>query len=144
MNSIQELLATIDTSKMERGYVDTYDLFSSEFDIHQYLEQEEGKVRLTCCPYYTWICTDTGVGIYVWYFDDEPVCISFLPYRKSDTEYFWLDNDCFYKVRNYATTLLDKTNYKVIENLQPHILDSIIAQAEGIDYKQFEKKNIKL
>lgn len=40
-------------------------------------------------PIQSWICTDTRVGLFAYFFDQEFVCISYQPYRKSDINFYW-------------------------------------------------------
>lgn len=135
----QEILKTIDTSKMERTYVDFYEMCEREFEIYEHLQQKEQ--RLTYCYYHTWQCTDTFVGIRVWYLDDKPVCISFKPYRKYYEKFYWLDNSSYEEVFRYALSLkMDESSpeFKTIQDM-----GDLIDVANGILYKQHEKKNIK-
>jgi len=138
----QHILKTIDTSKMERTYGDFHDMCESEFQIYEYLQQSE-EPRLTHCYYYTWMCTDTYVGIRVWYFDNEPVCISYKPYRKYDELFYWISQDLFKTVFNYAMHLKEKEtppDFSSIEDMD----ENILRFAEGIDHKQFESYNKKI
>jgi len=139
MMNAHEILKTIDTSKMERSFVDFEEMCSSEFDIHEWLSQPE-KSRLTYCYYHTWMCTDTYVGIRVWYLDDKPVCISFKPYRKYDESFYWIDNNSFDETFRYALSLKEneKPVYQTIQDMA-----DIADQAVGIEYKKFESFNIK-
>lgn len=45
--NIKEILETIDLSKIEKDFVDVYDMASTEFDIHEYLIQDKDNFRLT-------------------------------------------------------------------------------------------------
>ncbi len=139
MNNAQEILKTIDTSKMERKFVDFHEMCEKEFQIYEWIEQKE--TRLTHCYYHTWQCTDTFVGIRVWYFDNKPVCISFKPYRKYDEKFYWLDKFSFEEVFRYALSLKMEESaptYKTIAEME-----DITDMAEGIQYKKFETKNLK-
>ncbi len=136
----EHIIKTIDTSKMDRVYGDFHDMCEGEFEIYEYLQQKE--IRLTHCYYHTWMCTDTYVGIRVWYFDDVPVCISYKPYRKYDEQFYWISKELFDKVFNYAMSLkMEDTppKFDTIENMDANIL----SVAEGIEYKKFESYNKK-
>ena len=84
---------------MERKVFLFTKLCEREFEIYEF-EQPKENERLTYCYYHRWICTDTEVGIRVWYLDDEPVCISWQPYRKSNETFGWISKDKFNEVRN--------------------------------------------
>jgi hypothetical protein len=134
-----EILKTIDTSKMEIKFVDFHEMCEKQFEIYEFLTQPDNP-RLTYCYYHRWICTDTEVGIRVWYLDDKPVCISFKPYRKYDESFYWIDNNSFEETFRYAISLKqdEKPTYQTIQDMA-----DIADQAVGIEYKQFESFNIK-
>jgi len=140
MVNISEILKTIDTSKMERTYADFHSMCESEFDIFEYIQQDE--MRLTYCYYHTWQCTDTYVGIRVWYFDNKPVCISYKPYRKSDENFYWLSVEDFTETHQYALSLMDNRIDTRISTVQD-IEEDFVETAKGIQYKEFESFNIK-
>jgi len=139
--NILEVLKTIDTSKMERKFVDFHEMCEKQFEIYEFLTQPDNP-RLTYCYYHRWICTDTEVGIRVWYLDNKPVCISFKPYRKYDEQFYWISPTTFEEVFRYALSLkMDDSypGYKCVADMDTDIFDT----AEGIQYKQFESFNIK-
>jgi hypothetical protein len=139
MINILEILKTIDTSKMERNYADFHAMCESEFEIYEYLQQDE--VRLTYCWYHTWMCTDTYVGIRVWYLDNKPVCISYKPYRKYDENFYWLSSEDFDETHRYAMSLREDGDmkYSLVQDIETDFTES----AKGIEYKQFESFNLK-
>jgi hypothetical protein len=142
MTNINDIIKTIDTSKMERRGASFYEMCESEFEIYEWLEQPKDNERLTYCYYHRWICTDTEVGIRVWYLDNEPVCISWQPYRKSNETFGWISKEKFNEVRNYALSLKD-------DNLDVDIVDdetinNVVEKFNSIDYKKFEERNVAL
>lgn len=142
MTSINEIIKTIDTSKMERQGVSFYEMCESEFEIYEFLEQPKDNERLTYCYYHRWICTDTGVGIRVWYFDNDPVCISWQPYRKSNETFGWISKDKFNQVRNYALSLKDDS--LDVDIIDDETINNVVEKFNSIDYKEFEERNIVL
>lgn len=143
MKTINELLETINTSKMERGYVDISDMCENQFDIFEYIEQPQDSVRLTYCYYESWICTDSRVGLKVWYFDDEPVCISYKFSRKGYVDYVWLSKEDFHKVRNYIHSLKYQENRYDILILNDQYVNELFCKMENVEYKTFVEQNIK-
>lgn len=141
MTNINEIIKTIDTSKMETKGVSFYEMCESEFDIYEWLVQPKDNERLTYCYYHRWICTDTEVGIRVWYFDNNPVCISWQPYRKSNETFGWISKEHFNKVRKYALSLKDDDDFN-IEIIDNKTINNIIESFNTIDYKMFEERNI--
>lgn len=139
--SVQKFLDTIDVSKMEK-YIDFYSMCESEFEIYEYLEQPADNERLTYCYYYSWICTDTQVGIRVWYFDNQPVCISWKPSRKSSEAFAWLSVECFYQVRNYALSLSDNDRKGSIDVVDDETIVDVLKKLSSIEHKEFEQFNV--
>lgn len=140
MIKVDDIIRNIDTSKKETEWVDLYEICSSEFEIHEFIQQPEDNIRLTYCYYHRWICTDTEVGIRVWYLDDESVCISWQPYRKSNETFGWLSKDGFDKVRNYVLSLKDdEMEFNVIND---ETINKVVEQFNSINHKEFEIKNV--
>lgn len=142
MTTIKEILETIDTSKMEDDcFVDIYSMCESEFEIYEWLNQPKDNVRLTCCYYHSWTCTDTEVGIRVWYLDNNPVCISWQPFRKSNEEFGWLSQEAFDGVKAYIVSLQD--NEVKASILSDDKVNSVALFFDSIEHKKFEQRNIK-
>lgn len=57
-----------------------------------------------------WLCTDTWVGLKMYFLDDEPVCVGFQSGRKSDEQFSWFSKECSEKVRNYILSNLLSDN----------------------------------
>lgn len=143
MDIIEKILKEIDTTKMVTKFVDLTNLCDKEFDIYEWVQQPDDNIRLTYCYYHRWICTDTEVGIRVWYLDNKPVCISYQPYRKSSETFGWLSKDDFNNVREYVNSLIDEDkNWDVIV-LDNNTVNDVIENFNSIEYKKFEEKNIK-
>lgn len=139
--TINKILQTIDISKIDMAYSDYWSMFADEFDIHYYVNQPVDDIRLTSCFYHSWICTDTRVGIEVWYFNGRSVCISWRPYRKTKKVYGWLSKQDFDDVRNYAISLVYGDYTPNI--LTDEVLSDVIEKFNDIEHKYFEVKNVK-
>lgn len=134
--TIQKLLDSIDESKMDvGGYVG--DIFDIEFDIQFHGTQD----RLTYCYYRTWICTDTQVGIRVWYLDKTPVCISSKPFRKATENFQWISEKSYNQVLLYGQSLI--SDFNDINIATDSSVKNILSQFDVIEYKEHEKLNIK-
>lgn len=92
----KEYCFNIETLVEELGFND-YDL---EYDC-----DEVDKV-ITQKYFDTWICWDTHVGKSVIYLNGEPICITVKPYRKSETEFYWLGKEQVHKTREYIMSLM--------------------------------------
>lgn len=105
--------------------------------IYEWLTQKEPLLGYR--NYHNWICTDTEVGINVWYFNNDPVAISYNPYRKYGTSYYWLSKEHYINVKNYLHTLQNENdNSMLLVDNMPNIID----QANSINHKKFEKFNV--
>lgn len=142
MTTIKNILETIDTSKTEKKFVDFYEMCETQFNIFDVPYQPENNIRLTYCYYHRWICTDTEVGVRVWYFDNKPVCISYKPYRKASEEFGWLSKEDFDNVREYMISLMDEEEFP-ITLITDETTNEIIKHSEEIPFKKFEEKYIK-
>lgn len=130
----QQIISTIKFDATKIQYHDHYDMCETEFEIYEWLEQKED--RLGFLPYHTWICTDTGVGINVLYLDLQPVAISYQMYRKSGTEYYWIDAQSKKDVFDYLTSLRSIAEDENVQTIDE--MGDILASANSIDYKQHE------
>ena len=61
--------------------------------------------KLLSYPVANWYCTDSYVGIYALYLEDELVGYTYQAARKSDIEYHWLNHDAVTKVSDYIRSL---------------------------------------
>lgn len=90
--------------------------------------------RLTKKWFESWICTDTQVGIAVYFLDDELVCISWQPYRKSDEEFWFISEKLAKKVYDYLLNLSKKEQLFTLIDKLPNLEEF----SKKIDYKKFE------
>ena len=120
-----ELILQNKESLKDDKWFDAQPLFE-EFDIDDYLSIDSRLVRKW---FESWTCTDTQVGIAVYFLDEELICISWQPYRKSDEEFYFVSEEMSSKLHKYFLT--KKLNF--ISNL-PDLLE----QSSKIDYKKFE------
>jgi hypothetical protein len=60
---------------------------------------------------FTWICTDTDVGLRALYLDDKFICYSYQQYRKSDEEFYWVSKEVYDRVSKFVRSLVDVDNY---------------------------------
>jgi hypothetical protein len=142
--TIKEIIETIDISKRITKGVEFYDMCQTQFQIYDYFIQPEHTERLTYCYYHRWICTDTEVGIRVWYFDFVPVCVSWKPYRKSSETYGWISKEDFCKVRDYVISLKvedDEDDDVDVVIVDDECINKVIEDFNSIDYKKYEERN---
>lgn len=144
MITINEILYKIDKSKMvTQDDGSFHSMCESEFDIYEYFDVQENELRIAYCWYHSWICTDTQVGIRVWYLDNKPVCISWQPYRKSDEQFGWISPTDFVLVQDYAESLrsseYDENKINIIDD---DAVNDIVEAFNNITHKEHEKKNI--
>jgi hypothetical protein len=68
---------------------------------------EEFNGRMRVSPVNAWLCTDTIVGVFAYYFDGVFVALSFQSARKSGTEFCWVSEFAAYGVRECIRRLAD-------------------------------------
>jgi hypothetical protein len=74
------------------------------------------QTRLTCYYASQWLCTDTMVGTRLYFLDDEPVCMSYQPYRKSQETFSWVSREAYDKTRSYLDSFVyDYTQPKFLQ-----------------------------
>lgn len=77
----------------------------SEFDF-DYKEQD----RLVGYFLSLWYCTDSFVGIRVYFLDNEPVAISSQWGRKCSEDFEWMSKEAYHKVREYVKSFMKENN----------------------------------
>lgn len=141
MNEIaRQIIDTIDFDRAPIGFDNIHDLTTVEFD-GIYGNVWQVQHRLGSRRFHTWTCTDTEVGIHVWYFDEVPVCISSQKYRKGTKMFFWLSKEAYKEVKKYIESLQDDD--EVIRFNSFEDMPDIITMSDKVDHKKFESKNIK-
>lgn len=83
----------------ERTGYDTYnfDCWSEDF----------GK-RMRMYSVYSWVCTDTVVGMFVYFLDNQPVAVSTQTARKSDREVKFLSKEGYLFVKEVVATFMNE------------------------------------
>ncbi len=67
----------------------------------------------------TWMCTDTMVGLYAYFFDGQFVAISWKPYHKSHAHLYWESEELAQFAKKFIDSLLQEEYYK------PKLIDNI-------------------
>lgn len=94
----------INSVSKTNGYNSDISRIAEEFHINcwDYEEQERLKEYFVA----SWYCTDTLVGMRVYFLDDKPVATSIKPARKSDEKFYWVSNETYMEVFNYVLTFV--------------------------------------
>lgn len=125
---LKEIIKNIDIS--HKYECNSYDLCSTEFDIHEYLNQPN-DFKLFTVRISKAYCTDTWVGKEILYFENKPVCLINQPYRKASKEYEWFSKKDFLLVRKYILSLREE----IIS--EPTIIDLETEMGEGETMYEF-------
>jgi hypothetical protein len=124
MITIQTLLETLDKTPLENEWNGFYDVESlgGEFglgggicygmDISKDFKELEHKDV-------TWMCTDTLVGIFFLFLHKEFVGCRLQVARKSDSHYYWKDQETYNKVKKWFMVEFDKQ----IQQIEPEFID---------------------
>lgn len=137
--TLNKILTSIDISEMETNWIDLSNMCKYCFNIYEYVEQQNNF--LTYCYYHKWTCTDTVVGIKVYYLYNKPICISYQPYSKSQERFMWISKQDFEKTKKYVYTLIcsDEIEFDLVND---NLIDEICKKFDKLEYKKFEEKNI--
>ncbi len=97
---ISDIINNVDKSDKFKEYVGIYHIAESMqiYDVYTHEDQE----RLTSYYVVSWHCTDTKVGMKVYFFDDKPVAISMQTCRKCDEDIEWLSSEDYDSVKKYV------------------------------------------
>jgi hypothetical protein len=128
-NLLELIVENKDNLKCDKWF-DAQPLFE-EFGIYEYLPIND---RLTKKWFESWLCTDTEVGIAVYFLDGEIACVSWQPYRKSDEEFYFVSEEASRELHKYFLSFMeDKVELKFITELP-----DLVQMSSEIDYKRFE------
>lgn len=119
--TLRELISKVDKSK-ESSF--DWGKLSSEFNIDGLYHSDDPRLKAYALQ--EWLCTDTLVGTYVHFLDDEFVFISIQTARKSDVHYNFISIEAAYKVREYLLSLIEinEIEHDIIYGLDEEIDDT--------------------
>jgi hypothetical protein len=131
MTLLKTILENKDNLKEDKWFYP--ETLLSEFEIYDYLEMDN-DTRLQKKWFESWICTDTEVGIAVYFLDGEIVCISWQPYRKSDEEFWFVSEELGNKLHDYFLSLIkeERNKFRLLDNLP-----DLEKEASKIEYGNF-------
>lgn len=123
MSEVLQLVKPLDS--YDRSSDPDLEAFERDLNIGTYFGwHEEFDRRVRRIPINTWMCTDTNVGIYAYFFDGEFVALSFQSARKSDINIKWMYTDAARRVREFIRSLRDQDD---------EIDVKLIVRDEGLD-----------
>ena len=108
MRDILNTMKSYEEYKANKRVFDYGDIveFESQLNTGTYIGyHKEFEERVEQFPINTWICTDTEVGLYCYFFDGEFIALSFQSGRKNDVNFYWKSNAAAEKVRNFILDL---------------------------------------
>ena len=98
MKNIQHYLDTVQKTEQNRDWIDPSKLLN-ELGINHYINSDVPE--LECYWAITWICTDTAVGLRLYYLNDKFVAISYQSSRKGDEIFEWVSEQIWKDTRNF-------------------------------------------
>jgi hypothetical protein len=101
-----DAITNVDRSNENTDWANLSD-FSNELGLSVYGFEPEFESRVKKHWLFKWLCTDTHVGLAVYYFDDEPLAVSFQPARKSDEEIKFVSKEIANKLRDFILSFED-------------------------------------
>lgn len=102
---IKDAIANVVKSPDNERWVDFEDFTSLFFLTYYYVDEENHNFR----SYWVskWLCTDTNVGIWVTFLNDEPISISSQRCRKCDVQTEWVSKESYHKTKEEVRRLID-------------------------------------
>lgn len=102
---LRELIANVDRSEKNEDDADI-DAFCQALDINEWLGWDKRfDERVKGYALTQWLCTDTHVGMNVYFMDDEPAAVSTQSARKSDVYIRFVSEEAALKVRDFILSL---------------------------------------
>lgn len=123
---LRELIAKVDRSAKNEDAADI-DTFCQALDINEWLGWDKRfDERVKGYALTQWLCTDTPVGMNVYFMDDEPIAVSTQSARKSDVYIRFVSEEAALKVRDFILSLVkeDEKFYPTIAALDDEYGDS--------------------
>jgi hypothetical protein len=110
MNQIKlsELVANIDKSEKNKIVADLTE-FAEEFSIYNTSDYSRFENHVVGYWIQKWYCTDTYVGIAVYFFNDDFLCVTRQDGRKCDVDYYFANDDILKKFYDFLRTF-DENN----------------------------------
>lgn len=90
----------------EYNHGEAFHSLMEELGIYDYSDNDEKK-RITLQRPMVWNCTDSWVGLKIYYFDDEPVCVSFQSGRKNNENFEWLSDEAYQKTKKFLYSFVE-------------------------------------
>lgn len=122
---IIDAIRNVDKSK-PHDWIDGEEL-AVALDIHTYDYPEDFMDRVKCYWLTNWLCTDTWVGMQVYYMDGEPVALTKQTGRKNGIRVFFTSAAAAEKVRAYLLTAI-QTPYDLINE------DEVISDTYSVNW----------
>jgi hypothetical protein len=131
MTTLRELVQNIDFENTPKSDPD-WEGLCNLFQINNFYYSED--TRLKCYFIKRWICTDTHVGIRVYFLDGEHIAFSSLRGRKYDEEFTFISIELAKKLRDYLIDLANKENEFTVELIEDSELDKKIPNTFKIEF----------
>ncbi len=105
---VSDFMKYVDVDKVDLKRYPDLGSFEVSLETNTYFDYSSRfNQRMSVQPIYTFMCTDTEVGVQAYFFDGEFCALSFQSSRKSDKEIYWKDKEIAVKVREYILSLQD-------------------------------------
>lgn len=127
-----EAIRRVDRSKANTVYVG--EAFYNDI-MGRDVWMEKDAPRIQAYQLIGWNCTDTTVGLVVYYLDDQPLATSYQNARKSSEDFEYVSAEIHAEARAYVAELLnDKPDFKIL-NLNSEIGEHFqVSYREGVIY----------
>lgn len=137
---LKEIINQIDRSPKEFDYHDVEEL-CNQFDIYEWVE---GNTKIKNYLFRKWLCTDSWVGSRAYFYEDELICVSHQPGRKSHEEFEWVSQEAFDKTYKYLKSLQqDNDEFPVPKIITEEELNTDVGEGFDVEFsEQILTKNV--
>ena len=128
---LRDLIASVDKSDKNSNWVDIGEI-SNELGINDYIQTPDSCL-IKAYWISKWCCTDTWVGIIVYFIDDKPVLLTSQKGRKCDVSYYWVSVETRKQVTDYILSLKEKDDQEE-DNFDYVNLEEEFGNGYQVDY----------
>ncbi len=128
---IKDIVQNVKKTKENRIVLSASEL-AKHVNLNEYDFEWKNQDRLVGYFLSTWYCTDSSVGIRVYFLDDQPVAISSQWGRKMGEDMEWLSKETYYKVKAYVESF--RISKEEDDNIELSDPDQEIGESYKIEF----------
>lgn len=126
----KEIFENVNKVESNEEWIDIEKILN-DMDIGYYGYDHKPNTKIKSYWVSVWMCTDTYVGLRAYFFEDEPLALSYQPYRKSDEKFYYVSKKMYDRLKTYVLFLIedeDEYSFNLLD------MDENIGDGYSIDY----------